>query len=292
MRISQVKNHGMADTLHFAKGMFSVAFCVAALASPVAIRIAHAGPQQSQPATSAPLTFDVASIKEWPRGEHPLGPYAAGVQISTGRVFSECADLRSLLAFAYHLTWSSPLEGLPPWASAPCGGSDLPNDFRIQATMPPETTEDQAREMMQSLLADRFKLTIHREKRNMPVYALVVTPSGFKLKPYVPADDKPAGPGAYACPAADRSCRAVIGTDSMSDLAGSLGSVVGRPVIDATGVDGEYKIFFQWAGDNSIDSPLPSLSTALREDLGLELKSQTAPVDVLVVDHVEKPTPN
>ena len=146
--------------------------------------------------------------------------------------------------------------------------------------------------MMQTFLADRFKLSVHWEKRSMPVYVLVVAPGGFKLKPSDPKNDPPRAPGSIGCPPEDRACHIMpMGSVAVPEFAGALGGIVGRPVIDQTGLTGTYYIDLKWAGDASADSPLPSLPTSLRA-VGLEMKSQTGPVDVLVIDHAEKPTPN
>jgi uncharacterized protein (TIGR03435 family) len=84
----------------------------------------------------------------------------------------------------------------------------------------------------------------------------------------------------------------VTGATTLPAFAGQLGRSVGRPVVDKTGIAGTYYMDVQWAGDTSPDSPLSSLATALRDQFGLELKSEKAPMDVLVIDHVERPTPN
>ena len=245
---------------------------------------------QIQSQATAPPTFDVASIREWGPNEKPNGPVVAGPVFLPGRVSSNCASLQSLVFFAYHLTRSVPIEGLPAWGTAPCG-IGYQNTFAIQATMPGNTTEDQARDMMKALLADRFKLAAHWETKQMPIYGLVVARSGFKLKPFGPNDHFPLD--AYRCPQEDRHCHVTGFEGTMVDLAGSLAMPAGRPVLDETGITGNYGGTVKWAGDDAQDSPLPSsLVAALRETYGLELKSETGPAKVLVVDHVEKPTPN
>jgi uncharacterized protein (TIGR03435 family) len=159
--------------------------------------------------------------------------------------------------------------------------------------MPPDATDAQTRQMMQAFLADRFKLAVHWESKNMPVYALVIGSSGFKLKPTDPKDDPPRAPGSIGCPADDRACHIMaFGSATLSQLVGSLGSNVGRPVIDKTGLAGTYYFDLKWAGDTSPDSSLPSLPSLLKDQFGLELKSDTGPVDILVIDHAEKPTGN
>lgn len=269
----------------------------------IAIRIANAAqaPPASPAATPAPqptvssqnttpLSFDAASIKE--RDDSvPLS--IVGLQFFPGRLVAHCVTLRSFMFYAYNLTLSSPVEGLPDWAAAPCSDFSTKDTYDFQATMPPETAPQQARQMMQSLLAERFKLAIHWEKRNMPVYELVVAPGGFKLKQSDPKDDPPIAPHSIGCPQEDRGCHNIVtGSTPIPAFVGILGSVVGRPVIDKTGLTGAYYLNLKWAGDTAADSPLPSLPAALREQFGLELKSETGPVDVLVIDHVEKPTPN
>jgi uncharacterized protein (TIGR03435 family) len=102
--------------------------------------------------------FEVASIHEWGPGQGPAGAFVAGVQFSTGRVRSQCASLRALISYAYQLTGSDRLESLPKWGDATCGFPDSSGTFAIEATMPANTTGDQSRQMMQTLLAERFQL--------------------------------------------------------------------------------------------------------------------------------------
>jgi uncharacterized protein (TIGR03435 family) len=249
--------------------------------------------QPAQGQNSTPMQFDVASIREWKSGEGPKGAFVAGVEIAPGKVYSECANLDSMLLFAYRLTRSPRVTGAPDWAHASCGAAGFNGTFAIQANTPDGTTDGTARQMMQTLLAERFKLAVNWEKKDMPVYALVVGAGGFKLKPSDPKGDPPRAPGSLGCPPEDRARRIMaMGSASLADFAGAMGGIVGRPVIDKTGLVGTYYLDLKWAGDTSLDSPLPSLPAALREEFGLDLKSETGPVDALVVDHVEKPTPN
>jgi uncharacterized protein (TIGR03435 family) len=236
------------------------------------------------------LRFDVASIKERDPNV-PLG--LVGMNVLPGRLTNRCATLNSLLFYAYRLTFSSPVQGLPDWASTPCSSFSTANTYEFQATMPPDTTDAQARQMMQTFLADRFKLSVHRETKIMPVYALVIGSGGFKLKPTDPKNDPPRERGSIRCPPEDRGCRnLVMGSVPVSEFASALGVTAGRPVIDKTGLTGTYYLDLTWAGDTAPSSPLPSLPTALKERFGLELRPESGPVDILVIDHVEKPTPN
>jgi uncharacterized protein (TIGR03435 family) len=250
----------------------------------------NAAQAQSGPAAPPPrLSFEVASLKERPNV--PLG--IVGIQAFPGRLVNACATLNSLVFYAYSRTWSSPIIGLPDWADQACSNGNRADTYEFQATMPIGTTEAQTREMMKTFLADRFKLAVHWESKNAPIYALVIAPSGFKLKPTESKNDPPRAPGSLGCPADDRACHLIVlGSAPLSTLAGSLGSNVGRQVFDKTNLPGTYYFDLKWAGDTSPSSSLPSLSTLLKEQFGLELKADTGPVDVLVIDHAEKPSPN
>src|SRR5688500_6044746 len=266
--------------------------CLAAFPA-VALLAAHQVEAQTQPRLqSTPrLTFEVASLKERDP-KKPLG--ILGIQVQPGRLVAGCASLNTLLFYAYRLTLATPVTGAPVWADTPCNDAIGTDTYEVQATMPPGTTDAQTREMMQSLLAQRFRLAVHWETKSLPVYSLIISSGGFKLKPSDPKDAPPRAPGSIAgCPPEDRNCRVLpLGPSPISALTLFLALYVGRPVIDKTGRAGTYDMELRWAGDDSPTSPLPSLPGALKEQFGLELKSDSGPVDVLVIDRVEKPSPN
>jgi uncharacterized protein (TIGR03435 family) len=233
--------------------------------------------------------FEVASLKERD-GTVPF--FTGAMQRSPGRLISRCATLASLVFYAFRLTLSTPVEGLPGWASTPCSDAHTTDTYEFQATMPVETSEADVRLMLQAFLIDRFTLAFHWETRTLPVLALVVAPGGFKVKPTDPKDDPPRAPGSIGCPREDPTCHVIpMGSSSMKQVAEMLSSDVGRPIIDKTGLRETYYVDLKWAGD-APDSPLPSLPAVLREQFGLELKSETGPVEVLVIDRAERPTPN
>jgi bla regulator protein BlaR1 len=240
------------------------------------------------------LSFDAAAIHEWGPGQGPSGTFAAGLQVSPGRIRSQCANLKSMIFFAYHLTGSEPLEGVPKWGAASCGYPDSAETFTVDAVMPGNTTDAQSRQMMQTLLAERFKLTAHWETRQMPTYALRTVPGKSKLKPSDPTQDPPRKPGSVACPEDDRGCHMwCCGSATIAGMIGMLSNAMGRPVIDKTGLSGTYYFdILRWPGEQSVNSSLPPLPALLREQFGLELKAEPGPVPVLVIDHVEKPTAN
>jgi len=247
------------------------------IASPLAAQ-APAGPR-----------FEVASLKERARG----APFVRfGMERSPGRLFNGCATLTSLVFYAFRRTLATPVEGLPGWASVPCGETGTPDTYEFQATMPVETTDADVRLMLQAFLSDRFKLAFHWETRTLPVLALVAAPGGLKMKPTDPKDDRPRAP--IGCPREDPGCHLIwMGSSSMTELADMLSSEVGRMVIDKTGLRETYYLGdIKWAGETAPDSSLPSLPAVLREQFGLELTSETGPVQVLVIDRAERPTPN
>lgn len=138
--------------------------------------------------------------------------------------------------------------------------------------------------MRQALLADRFKLQIRRETKEMPVYALVVAKGGLKLKESrVIVKMWSAGGG-----------RITIKAGRTDDLVIGLTSDVDRAVVNKTGLTGKYDIDLKWTTDDRQGTPDagPSIFTALEEQLGLKLMPTKGPVDVLVVDHVERPSEN
>ncbi|SPE39608.1 Peptidase M56, BlaR1 (fragment) [Candidatus Sulfopaludibacter sp. SbA3] len=177
--------------------------------------------------------------------------------------------------------------------------------------------------MMQMLLEDRFKLKIHRETKEAPVYILTVAKGGAKLEPTkdgscVPIDlehlPKPGEPRPNFCgnQSMRRTGSSVTMTArgiTMSMFTGmALPQVAGRPIIDKTGLAGEYDIQIDFAPDNlmpepggrggagdpgapSADTPAPSIFAALQQ-LGLKLEAGKGPVEILVIDHVERPSEN
>jgi len=289
-RIAAIMKFGLKrDSSQIRVGLAALA--VGAVLTPIILGRAYGPPSQESPK----LSFEVASIHEWGPGQGPAGPFVAGVQFSTGRVRSQCASLQALIFYAYQLTGSEPLEGLPKWGNAACGYPDSAGAFTIEATMPAATTGAQSRQMMQTLLAERFKLAAHWETRQLPAYALRTVPGKSKLKPSDPDKDPPIRPGSIGCPADAPDCHIgfCCGSATMTALTGSLSHALGRPVIDKTGLTGSYYFgVLKWAGDESVGSSLPSLPALMHEEFGLELKAEPGPVPILVIDHAEKPMAN
>ena len=163
--------------------------------------------------------------------------------------------------------------------------------------------------MLRSLLADRFKLVVRQEKRELPVYALVKARSDGGLGPRMKASAVDCGPtgrgrGAPAPgspPGPPAGCRALITPSGVNfegqttaHLATVLGMAVRQTVIDKTGLVGGFDLQLSFSPDSAPapDSNLPSLFTAVQEQLGLKLESTRAPMEVVVIDSVERPTPD
>jgi uncharacterized protein (TIGR03435 family) len=185
--------------------------------------------------------------------------------------------------------------------------------FNISAKVPPGTTKEQFHVMMQNLLVERFKLAYHREKKEMQGYDLVVAKNGPKLKQPSETEDQPVAQRPAGVADADGfpilpphfSGMRVMGGGraawvqkvSLEQFSTFLAVQLGRPVIDRTGLTGQFEIALRWVMDTmrrpEDDSPALSIFSALQEQLGLKLESRKGMVDILVVDHIEKvPTEN
>jgi uncharacterized protein (TIGR03435 family) len=164
--------------------------------------------------------------------------------------------------------------------------------------------------MLQALLQERFRLGVHRETRQLPVYQLVVGKGGAKLQPSKEGSCTPylvngppprSGPGNFCgLHAVSGLSRALEGKGvTLAMLAPSLSrtytAALGRNIIDGTGLSGAFDVHLEWASDPMTEptpGAAPSIFTALLEQLGLKLESAKGPVEVLVIEHVEKPSAN
>jgi uncharacterized protein (TIGR03435 family) len=253
-------------------------------------------------AQTMPPSFDAASIKRNRSGASGIGATALFFEPS-GRFKAVNEPLWRLIAEAYRSTYQLrrfEIEGIP---------AAMEHDrFDVDAVPQGTPSFSEQRQMLQRLLADRFKLTLHRETRDLPIYSLVKARVdgrlGERLKPSdvdcskVRAGAPPPAPASGQPP----SCMMIFGQGrlmsygmTITQLAEmGLSRSVLRPVIDRTGLTGSYTWTLEWAPDDSPDASgdLPSLTTALVEQLGLKLESARGPVDVIVIDHVEQPTPD
>lgn len=269
--------------------------------------------------TCVAQSFEVASLK-------PGAPPGSGVRVGLSRGGPKSLDpghfscqnctLMMLVTDAFNVR-ASQVSG-PAWMTA--------ERFDITAKIPLGSTEEQVLVMEQNLLAERFKMTFHREQKEMSVYELVVGKGGPKFKEaskdaavksndeILPKDknDLPVGYErtihGYRMLMKSGQVKIHADGESMQELASSLWSVAGRPVLDRTGLTGEYEFDLTFAAEIPGTRPAsppssvasapegdagPSLFSAVQEQLGLRLESKKGPVDSIVIDHLEKaPTEN
>jgi uncharacterized protein (TIGR03435 family) len=254
------------------------------------------------PAAAQPPAFEVASIKPDISGQP--GPQ---FRLFPGFTVAR-ATVKNLLTMAYGVHDFQVLGG-PGWINA--------DRYNIDAKAPgPAVFSQEYRTLqyqrLQTLLQDRFKLAIHRETKELPIYELTVVKDGPKLQPPSciqrdPGDFKIApgkGMADYCGFGGWSRSRFEATTGSMADLAGGLSALLERIVVDKTGIIGTFHLQLTFTPDDSTirfpelsgapEPPAdgPNIFTALQEQLGLKLESAKGPVDVLVIDHVEKPSEN
>jgi len=217
--------------------------------------------------------FEVATIK-------PGDPEIHGTSIFTppGRLVMKNITLREAVRTAYHLN-EPELFGGPKWIDS--------EHFDIDGKAASIVLWDQIMQMLQSLLADRFKLKVHRETRTLPVYALTIAKNGPKM-PVATEGDPANGPTSWG--SRNLTAKGV----PIDILARMLADLLMRPVLDRTGLEGIYNIKLDFAPleATSDDAPAPALVTAIQEQLGLKLEATTGPVEVLVIDGAERPDAN
>lgn len=236
------------------------------------------------------LRFDVVSVRPW--SSEAKADF--GLAFTADGMYARGVSLAVLLEKVYELEFMQDriLEA-PDWArtqlwdiEAKVDESDIADYGRLAGGL--TGAGNQQRDLMlQALLADEFHLKLHREKREGVIYSLVVANGGLKIKP----GDPNSPPHMMMRRRGHFEMQnAVVGA-----LVPLFAQELGRPVIDKTGLTGTYDITLDWQPDNSASAAAdsngkPSLFTALEEQLGLKLVASKGPVDVVVIDHIEKPT--
>ena len=264
-------------------------------------------------AAQAPVpSFDVTSVRE-----NTSGSSASDIASTSNRFVVTNTPLGFIILHAYQLMGHQ-LVDVPEWAWSAA--------YDIAATYPGgvRPSDGDTRAMLQRLLAERFRLTIRREKRDLPVYRLVMVRADGRLGPQLTPSNvdcekliaekgsasstdrrSPVAPGGRrpeCTMSASRRGLLTGGTQPISALAGALQAFLGRPVVDATGLQGRFDMDLEWTPNAEISAPPsgvaplfpdgPSLLTAVQEQLGLKLENGTASFDVVVVQRVERPTPD
>ncbi|MGA8937853.1 MAG: TIGR03435 family protein [Acidobacteriaceae bacterium] len=255
----------------------------------VALALVLAAEVVAQSPCGGSVRFDVATIKPSdPSNNHE------SMSLAPGGYFRATASVKTLIEQAYGVR-AFQITGGPKWLGQKkfdiVGRFGEAEDLAKLTPVEQDSFEERQMLRIRALLTDRFQLVVHSSVKTMPVYALTVAKSGPKLNPPKAGEAHrlfTPSPGKLACYSA-----------SMTELAEELPEAgVGRLVVDETGLRGRYDFFLQWtpddlnAGARDFDSEHGSIFAALEEELGLKLVSQKAPEKVLVIDHVEPPSPN
>jgi bla regulator protein blaR1 len=298
--------------------MRNILVFLAALVTIVVFGVATSGPMAAQ-APGVQPQFEVASVKPNKSG---AGPMRIGFQPG-GRFTATNVPVRDLISIAYGQPQPLPnfqIIGGPGWIVSDRFDivAKAEGDIQPGAAGPPT----QMFLMLRGLLADRFKLVAHEEMRDQPVYVLRLDRSDGKLGPQLrpstvdcaamrgamrggPPPGPPPSGQAPVCGAMMGPGRIMSGGTPIEILTNSLARLVSRVVINQTGLTGNYESTLEFTPEQSqlppgglppgIPAPPvdgPSLFTALKEQLGLKLESDHAPVRVLVIDGIEQPTPD
>jgi uncharacterized protein (TIGR03435 family) len=226
--------------------------------------------------------FAVASIRV-----HSFAVPDRGGPPINGNQFTIRANFNQLVIYAYDLKVYQ-ISGGPNWVTHPSTDGDY-YDISAKAEDGEALTEARARLMLQALLTDRFKLELHRETKEMPIYALTATRNGLKLK------ENERDMGCSSLGSVNQAT--VLSTFThcpMDALVRVLSGAADRPVIDRTGLTGSYDFKVAFARDPAAaiaESNAASLFTALQE-LGLKLEAQKGNVEILMIDRAERPSDN
>jgi uncharacterized protein (TIGR03435 family) len=232
---------------------------------------------------TVPPAFEVASVKPNPEG---LGHSSSHVY--KGGVTMTGVTLKFCIEYAYGVT--DPQVSGPAWLDSEA--------YDITAKQPAGGLEDQIPTMLRALLADRFKLALHRETKEIPVYALVVAKNGPKIEKTESEDHGTQSSRGHLTATAISMVR-------FATYLASPRTALGRPVVDQTGLDGLFSFNLDWTPDSASAASAPGrtelrrvdehppLLVAIQEQLGLKLEARKAPVEILVVDHADRvPTDN
>jgi uncharacterized protein (TIGR03435 family) len=244
-------------------------------------------------------SFEVASVKRNKSGDQS----GRTLLEPGGRLRAVNVTLRQLLVRAYQVQ-DFQIVGGPGWVNS--------DRFDIDAKAAGEATSEAMNAMLRSLLADRFRLAVHRETRDLPVYALVMARSDKRLGPKLTpskvdcdavAEEAISRGGAPPPVKAGESPPCSIGfsglgqmsarSKTMADVVRVFSQLTQHVVIDGTGLKGGFDFDLNWTPDEApADAGGPSIFTSVQEQLGLKLESRKAPLEALVVDRIEGPSKN
>jgi len=231
------------------------------------------------PALCADMAFETASVKATPANMPPRNP----MQVDSGRVTLNSMSLKMLIQMAYSLPeWK--LDGVTGWIDD--------NRYDVTAKFPEGADQKQLPQMLRTLIRERFALQTETKSKSMKVYALTPVKTGAKLKPSTQETVWDHG----VVNGGMRPGHLVFPDMTMAGLAEILSSRIGKPVIDQTNISGQYAVDLKWSAKemdaNGASTDGPSIFTALEEQLGLTLRTTTAPVEVLAIRHAAPPSGN
>jgi len=314
-RVIRIMTESVARKLDFSRKLLFSALGLIAVASPVVFGLLHATQSraQSQDTAATSPVYEVASIKPNKSGTNMVR------MMYTPNGFSATNGSVQMLINAAYGVENNQISGAPGLLNS--------EKYDIDAKMDSATVEELRKlneddrravrqHMLQALLADRYKLTLHRETKDLPIYVLIVAKDGPKFKQATPGETHPngiKGPDGHS-----GAGMMIMGREGLTgqgvelvNLVRHLTRQLGRTVVDKTGLTGRFDFTLKWTPDETLGGALrgpqsgqagvgdppptdssPSLFTALQEQLGLKLESQKGPVEILVIDHVEKPSEN
>jgi len=231
------------------------------------------------PTQSADVTVDVATIRP-----HPADIHHNNFEFSGNRFILEDQSIFKLISYAYSLNARQIIDA-PQWAQ------EQHYDLSGTTNLTKDATVPQQQQIIRQLLERRLGLHFHREKRELPVYALQIVKGQPKLKPAANPSDKPMeiddGHGMQT--------ERTFTNTTITDFVTRMQFFVDRPLVDQTGLTGRYDFQLTYTyGNAPSEEPnaAPLLFTAIQEQLGLKLQAKKAPIDVFVIEHIEQPTQN
>lgn len=289
-------------------------------------------PTAADPASAPPkYEYEVASIKPSKPGNAD-GSSPIGVRTSPGGFTASGVPLKILFRMAFGAQ-DNQLEGLPSWVDSERYEIDAKMDEATAAALQKLSQDERSaarRQMLQALLADRLNLKFHMDKKELPIFSLVVGKNGAKLQEAKADNDYANGlKGPNGTPGGAGTMRMSFGGDGttmtaqgvpITTLCNALSQSVGRQVIDKTSLTGKYDFTLTWMPDSVFQGPnglpggggaiaggpgggagpapaapssnAPALLDAVQQQLGLKLESGKGPADIVVIDHIEKPSQN
>jgi uncharacterized protein (TIGR03435 family) len=224
---------------------------------------------QAQTNTADRPPFEVASIK--PHRPEP-GPFRSSTSFETGGIHFTNVNLKGCIRAAYGVA-ANRISGGPDWLTE--------ERYDIVAKAASAAPKAQLMLMLQTLLEGRFQLRLHRETKELPIYALVAAKNGPKMRPGKEDGDTEIGGSTHLIDSRGMTMTALAGFLSR------LSDEVDLPVFDRTGLTGAFDITLDFEPDSG-----QSIFTALQEQLGLKLEPQRGPVEILMIDHAAKPADN